>query len=467
MYNTVLKKLFFNKNPAYNLGLCRILFYGLCLEELWSKDYTVEVFYYSQLLPKELWTPVGVFNFYPKDMMYSLAETYMLLNILCACLFFSMVGFLTRISAGLSFFIALLFLGYPNNFGTVSNSSCLFLVTMFILIFSNMGETLSVDNLLKKKNTNTENKRLNLFWSLWTVKLITVLTCLFYFTSGIQKLRLSGLNWFLSDHMAISFLDMGHPIGSFLSQFFLVCKFIAFSGFAIQILSFIPIIFPRTIFLFLILFCVFHIIIDITFGTHFDKHFIVLIFLFPWGSLLPQLPGNFKGNFWPALFSLRHIKEKNSIREGRTTIIMTTVFLVSLFVIAMSIYAPYKLQHLYPFSTTTMYAWIDKEPVKRKKVFVVDRDKKRHVKRTEIWPLTYDRLFSKLKRMEKDNEPVSKQKDILRQIQNLQPVFNKGVYTLEFIKKMTLENCFWHTTENYILRSDQPDYCNVFIEESF
>ena len=298
-----IKNLFFNKAPCYNLGFCRILFYGLALKELWAWSYQVQKFYYYQLVPKDLWTPVGIFKFYPQNMMFSLMESYMLSNILCVFLFFVMIGFITRISAIVSCVLALLLLGYPNNFGTIYDTHCLFLVTLFVLIFSNMGNSLSIDNLLKKKSINRDQK-LDLCWSLWTVKLIITLTCLFYFTSGVQKLRLSGWDWLLSDHMAISFMHTGHPIGLYLSQFFLFSHFIALSGLITQIFSFLPILYSRLVPLFFILFCLFHIIVDVTFGSHFQTHFFVLVFLFPWGNLLTQLSGNFTGRFWPSFLDI-------------------------------------------------------------------------------------------------------------------------------------------------------------------
>ena len=461
-----LKTHLFNKNLSYNLGLCRILFYGLALEELWAKTYMVEVFYYFQFIPRELWTPVGIFNFYPKQMMFSLIESHMILNLLCVFLFFAMIGFITRISAFMSFILALLLLGYPNNFGTVYDSDCLFLVVSFVLIFSNMGSVLSIDNFLRrKKNLSNQDKKLNLFWSLWTVKLIVALTCLFYFTSGIQKLRFSGLDWFFSNHMAISFMHTGHPVGLFLSKFSVFSIFVAFSGLITQIFSFLPIIYSRFVLFFLILFCLFHIILDLTFGTHFDKHFIVLVFLFPWGNLLPQLPGSFKGHFWSSFSDVC----KSKLRRGHWFLIAIISF-VSFFVIIMSLYTPYTLRHLlYPFSTTTMYAWIDKEPIKRKVIFIVDKNnRQKRLKQSEIWPLTYDKLFTKFRSLEKD-KAGGKQKmgAILRKIKESQFTFNKGLYSLEFIKKIKLAHCFWDTAENYILRPYQPDYCETLVEEDF
>ena len=237
-----------------------------------------------------------------------------------------------------------------------------------------------------------------------------------------------------------------------------------------QILSFIPIIYVRATTLFFILFFLFHIIIDITFGSHFDRHFIVVfVFLIPWGDVLPGLPGNFKGRFWsfvslPVLWG-RGLKKKA---------IIVCLFSVSLFVFTMSVYAPYSLRHLYPFSTTTMYAWIDKpdQPIKRKVIFVVDRDdRKRLVKRAEIWPIAYSKIFSKFREWERTGtkeEALEKIKTVLRKIQKAQPVFNyKGVHSFEFIKTMTLEHCYWNTAKGYILHPNQPDHCRVVVEESF
>ena len=464
----LIKNYFFNKNPSYNLGVCRILFYGLFLEKLWADRYRVELFYYSQLVPRELWTPVGVFNFYSKDFFFSLVQVHMISNILCVFLLFAMIGFMTRISAVICFFMALLLLGYPNNFGTVFDSDCLFLVTLFVLIFSNMGSTLSVDNLLKKnKNVSKENEKIQLCWNLWTVKFIITLTCLFYFTSVIQKIRLAGLDWFLSDHMAISFIHMEHPVGLYLSQFTTFAKIMAFTGFVIEALSFLPVIYPATIPLFLTLFSLFHIFVDVGFGHHFDKHFMVLfIFLFPWGDITPGLPGRFKGHFWASFYTLCKIK-----LGKKSTISVLIIALVSLFVLTMSIYAPYKIKSMYPFSTTTMYAWIDGEPVVREIIFVTDRDnRKRRLKKSEIRPLAKQRLFSKLRELEKHGKNGEDQiKKILRKIRKFQLEFNNrnGIWTLEFIRKMTLEKCYWKTSRIYISRPYDPDYCRIFVEEVF
>ena len=143
--------------------------------------------------------------------------------------------------------------------------------------------------------------------------------------------------------------------------------------------------------------------------------------------------------------------------------------MVSLFVITMSLYAPYSLRHLYPFSTTTMYAYKDKEPIKRKVVFIVEREgRTRLLSSSEIWPLSYDKLFSKFRSLEKDEkEGKKKMRLILRKLKESQFVFHKGYYSLEFIKKISLQHCFWKKAENYISRRYQPDYCKPFLEEDF
>ena len=411
----LLKNFLFPKNYIYNLGLCRILFYGLALEEVWAKTYLVQKFYQYQLIPRELWTPVGLFHFYPKDLVFSELQIYLLLHTLGLFLFFAMIGFFTRISACISFVLAFLFLGYPNNFGTVFDSDCLFLVTLFILIFSNMGSFLSVDNFFRKTWSKKEEE-FQLFWAFWTIKLIITLVCLFYLTSAIQKLRFSGSDWFLSDHMSISFIHMGFPIGIYLSQFLLFSKFTALSGLITQILAFIPIFYSRANLLFFYLFALFHIIVDVTFGTHFNKHFIVLLFLIPWGNFLQSEKNKklklelFNKGFWLSFLSFLKIKKPRL----KNSIILTVMSVLSFFTIFMSLYAPYIKKHLYPFSTTTMYAWIDKEPIKRRIIFVVDKDnKRRKLEKTEIWPLAYDKLFSKVKALEKEKDFEEKMRVIL------------------------------------------------------
>ena len=453
------------KKPCYNLGLCRILFYGAVLQKLWA--FGVDKFYYYQLLPKELWTPVGIFNFYPKDMMFSLAESHILLKLLCLFLFFSMIGFLTRISAFISFILALLLLGYPNNFGTVSNSTCLFLVTAFILIFSNMGATLSVDNLLRKKRElNKKDKEWNLIWDLCIIKLIITLTCLFYFTAGLQKLRVSGLDWFYSDHLSILMIDQRYPIGMYLSQFLTLNKILAFLSLLIQCLSFIPIIYSRAVLFFCMSFFLFHISIDTILGSHFSFHFRVLLFLIPWGWLLPQHSGSFKERPLRPLL-MDQLKQGWTLHSSSIFIITS---LISSFTIIMSLYAVITFKHLYPFSAVTMYAWIDKEPIKRKVIFITDKDnKKRQVERKEMFPLRYYGLFFHLKSLEKKEDGKKKIEEILLKIQKSQALFSPlgKFHNFNDIKKMSLEHCFWRTTKNYLSQPDKPDYCKAWIEQDF
>jgi len=449
-------KSFFKTDPAYNIGFARILFFGALLRNMWASDYFVESFYFLQQLPKEFWTPTGVFKILPPPPLYfSLEEVYILQNIMCLSLFFCMIGFLTRFSATCSFLLMLMLLGYSRNFGHIYDGDSLLLVTLFVLIFSNMNSHLSIDNLLKK---NLANKKFVLLGNLWTLKIITTLTCLFYFTSGIQKLRLSGLDFVFSDHLAISLFYMGHPLGVFLSQFSLVCKSLGFLSLLLQLVSFVPIFRSRFTNLFLLLFVLFHITIDITLGNHFRRHFLVLVFLVPWGDLIPSLSGRLKGDFSSSLLKFyKEMKLKEVLQMGLW-------LLVGAFVIGMSLYAPYSLKHIYPFSTTTMYAFKYAIPYKKRMLVLHDKfGKERPITPQELFPLK-NRIYGRFLRLEKQPQPVAKTKQILEKLR--EPPFNKW-HSLKEATKISLKHCFWKTTKDYASRPKKPDTCKTFAEKIF
>ena len=397
-------------------------------------------------------------------MMFSLIEVHILFKLLCLFLFFSMIGFLTRTSAFISFILALLLLGYPNNFGKTFDSACLPLVTAFILIFSNMGASLSIDSLLRKKRKlNKKDKEWNLIWDLWIIKLIITLTCLFYFTAGLQKLRISGLDWFYSDQLSIVFLSQGQAVGMYLSQFLIFNKILAFLALLLQCLSFIPIIYPRAVLFFCISFFLFQISTDITLGLYFSLHYRVLLFLIPWGWLLPQHSGSFKERPLRPLL-MDQLKQGWKKLHSPSVFIITS--LISSFTIIMSLYAVIAFKPLYPFSTTAMFAWKHKEPLKGSILFITDKNnKKRRVEAKEIWPLLRSRkLFSHLKSLEKKQI-----EEILLKIQKTQTLFSPlgKFHNFNDIKKMSLEQCFWRTTKNYLSQPDKPDYCEAWIEQDF
>lgn len=132
----------------------------------------------------------------------------------------------------------------------------------------------------------------------------------------------------------------------------------------------------------------------------------------------------------------------------------------------MSLYAVIAFKPLYPFSTTAMFAWKHKEPLKGSILFITDKNnKKRRVEAKEIWPLLRSRkLFSHLKSLEKKQI-----EEILLKIQKTQTLFSPlgKFHNFNDIKKMSLEQCFWRTTKNYLSQPDKPDYCEAWIEQDF
>ena len=399
---------------------------------------------------------------------FSHLQIYLLFKLLCLFLLFSAIGFLTRISSAVSFILGLFLYSYfLVNFGPVFNSKALFLVVSFVLIFSNMGDRLSVDALLK---SNNRKQSFQLFWNVWTIRLISLLIFLFYFTSGLQKIRLSGLDWVLSDHLAISLLDQGLPLGVFLSQFLILSHCQAFAGLSVQLLSFIPILFSRTIPLFVVLTSLFCLFLHITIEPYYGFHFSVLIFLVPWGDCFSKIPGNFKDIAFLQCFfkTTPRLNLKNKI-------ILVILFIVSAFVIIMAVLTPYtQNQHFYPFSKTAMFSHTDTIPIKRRKIFIVDQDNtKRLLSEKELSKSIQTGLFYILKsiKKQKNRGGVEEQliHNILIKIKNNQAPFDQlnEFPSFKFVKQISFENCFWATSKKYLSNPKKHDYCEVILQKTF
>lgn len=186
-FMSLLSNFWNSKISASSASLIRILVYGYvfyCFSSATNIDYS--------RLPKLFWQPSGLghfLNFFaPPLPAFGLLHQIWLLSLLCSC-----IGFLTRTNKILSF-LGFVALGtYDQHFGWVSFHWIPMTFALFYLLFLEDG-MISLDRFIFPKS------RLNLKQPLrvdaWPVLCFQSFHIFLYVASAVQKLHLSGWNWF-------------------------------------------------------------------------------------------------------------------------------------------------------------------------------------------------------------------------------------------------------------------------------
>lgn len=189
------KRWWFAPESPLNLAICRILFFG------------AELLYHAQIhfwqwgdVPRSLLKPVWIFERGHLPILPSSAllvmEVVWKLALVCAC-----VGLFTRTAMVISAAGALYLLGVPFNFGKVSHLASIIIFTMGILAFSRSGDALSVDALIRRKRGLPPPAPSGEYR--WPVRMVWVLMSVLFFAAGMAKIIRGGLDWALSENMAI------------------------------------------------------------------------------------------------------------------------------------------------------------------------------------------------------------------------------------------------------------------------
>lgn len=373
-----------------------------------------------------------------------------------------MIGFYTKFFSIAAALLSVFCLGYVNNHGNIFSSSTLPVVILFVLAFSNMGSSYSIQNFLNfRKKKEVRSKNIDIFWNQATLKLISTLLFLFYFTSGIQKIRLSGLDWLKSETMSLGLFEMNHPFGELLLQFPLIILALGLSTIALQLSCILPIFLPRLIpYYAVVLFFGFHIALDITMTNHFSIYTYTFIFLIPWTrcyAYLSRIKLDLLKNY--SLMSLFH---KDLLKQIRTYLKLSGISAI----LFLSILAPILKKNLYPFSRTTMYAYPEQYvegKFVRRFMFKIDKNnKKTKINLIEFSPISKYQIQSLFENLHRNGD-VDKIKEFAAALKLKQPFFKRsGLKTLEGYTKISVEICFWKDAFLYIKQKGKdPEKCEI------
>ena len=217
-----------------NLGLTRGLVSGLFLWSHLSWDF-------SQWLQVSdaFWIPVPLIHALGIDIP-SAPFVQSLQRVFFVALAFGFIGLFSRTAFAVTFLSGLYLFGMRQSFGFVEPAEGHFFIMFGIFAMSRCGDAFSIDSLVRRLRGRTDqvSEEAARGTYSWPVRLMQLVFVSVFFAGGIAKLRLGGLEWFLSDNLALTVqvIDLG-PLSHWLAGNVLLSQVLAVGALALELLS--------------------------------------------------------------------------------------------------------------------------------------------------------------------------------------------------------------------------------------
>ncbi len=195
----------FDPEAPDNLGLCRLLFFGLM-----SAFYLQVAHSGWGSVPDSFRNPIWLFERLHLPILPE-SSLFVLVAVWKASLVFSCVGFLTRLSTAVAFLLGVYLIGVPYNFGKTDHMTALLVWTMGILALSWSGHAWSVDALLRRRKTRATPRPPSGEYR-WPVRAVWVTMATIFFAAGMAKVIKGGPAWIFSEHMEISLVQRYYDV---------------------------------------------------------------------------------------------------------------------------------------------------------------------------------------------------------------------------------------------------------------
>ena len=196
----------FVKRSPYSLAFFRIII-------------TSYLLYFHQLVWDRLiyaiqstsFQPIGIFKTLPHPI--SVENLRFIYFAWILFLFFVFIGFASRYTTAILFFLSLIVLGYSSNFGKVVHDTHMILMSLLVLAVSRHADVLSLDSVLYEKR---KEKSWHYGWPLRFLQIYVVVSLT---TLGMQKILQQGLVWAFSDKFYLTVYT--HPSSGLLHEWFI------------------------------------------------------------------------------------------------------------------------------------------------------------------------------------------------------------------------------------------------------
>ena len=191
------RRWWFEPESPLNLGVCRLLFFGLLFQHVTFQSRPV---YHWASIPAGFIRPVWLFE----KLNLQVASPSVLLGVEIAwkvSLLLSCVGLFTRVSTLVAAALTLYMIGVPYNYGKVDHMTAILVFTTGILALSRCGDAVSLDRLIRRRRDPSPVPPSGEYR--WPVRMVWVLMSVLFFNAGMAKVIRGGLPWVTSDNFAV------------------------------------------------------------------------------------------------------------------------------------------------------------------------------------------------------------------------------------------------------------------------
>jgi hypothetical protein len=197
-----------------------------------------------------------------------------------------------------SFVLGIYLIGLPHNFGKVDHSDAILVFIMGVMVLSRCGDSLSVDRLLLRllsKKNQSPSKPAACGEYTWPIRVVWLIMALVFFAAGVSKIGRSGLEWVMSDNMAIMLIGSNYgdsPLTSWglnIAQYGWLCRMLAAGtiifeiGFPLALLS------RKARWIAVPVMASIQLGIQILMGIDFTQFMIVYLFWISWDRVSPAV----------------------------------------------------------------------------------------------------------------------------------------------------------------------------------
>jgi hypothetical protein len=270
--------------------MCRVLFFGALF--LWQVNHDFSPWGgYSEVF----WMPIWLFDRFHIPLLSPFTIGWLQI-VWKGALLLSAVGLFSRPAMLLAFAIGTYLMGLPHNFGQTQHFDTLVVFASGALAISRAADTFSLDALIAETRGS---RRFAEAWEYtWPIRFVWVAMALIFCAAGLSKLRQSGLEWVLSDNLAMLLLRQqyhlsdGEPLttwGIWVANHQWAARSLAAVSMSVE--TFFPLVlFSRTARMILVpAGLAFLIGIRTLMGPTFEQFMICYVFWIPWHRVLDAI----------------------------------------------------------------------------------------------------------------------------------------------------------------------------------
>jgi predicted DCC family thiol-disulfide oxidoreductase YuxK len=199
-------RFWFAPGPAWALGTCRLLFFGMLAFWQLPHDFAPWGSYSSVFwMPIWLFDTLGVPAFPPQAIGW-------IQMVWKASLILAAIGLFTRPAMTVAFVLGTYLMGLPHNFGQTQHFDTLVVFASGALALSRAGDACSIDALVRAARRRSPDRPAESGEYTWPIRFVWVAMALIFCAAGLSKLRHSGLGWIFSDNLSLLLLRQQYHI---------------------------------------------------------------------------------------------------------------------------------------------------------------------------------------------------------------------------------------------------------------